>query len=277
MKSVFITILIFSSSLTYAQQIKATYAMKVTRNIDFSGNPNMPKQVIERIKKRLAEPVSYDLYFDQNQSIYKQQDKLDAPQSNSRGGMSMRFGGSSQNIVFTNLATREQTNQQDLFGKMFLVNKNIKIPEWNFTGESKQIGQYMAYEATYTQMQNPPQFRMSFGGRGNNEEEKEKEPEKIEVTVSVWFTPDIPISAGPDNYFGLPGLVLMVQDKNKLLVCTEVQMNPKDKIKLTPPKKGEEVTWKEFKEIREKKSKEMRERFQNNSNRNNQNRIFIRN
>ena len=69
----------------------------------------------------------------------------------------------------------------------------------------------------------------------------------------------------------------MVQDKNKLLVCTEVQMNPKDKIKLTPPKKGEEVTWKEFKEIREKKSKEMRERFQNNSNRNNQNRIFIRN
>ncbi|CAI8169595.1 MAG: Uncharacterised protein [Bacteroidota bacterium] len=277
MKSVFITILIFSSSLTYAQQIKATYAMKVTRNMDFSGNPNMPKQVIERIKKRLAEPVSYDLYFDQNQSIYKQQDKLDAPQSNSRDGMSMRFGGSSQNIVFTNLATREQTNQQDLFGKMFLVNKNIKIPEWNFTGESKQIGEYTAYEATYTQMQNPPQFRMSFGGRGNNEEEKEKEPKKIEVTVSVWFTPDIPISAGPDNYFGLPGLVLMVQDKNKLLVCTEVQMNPKDKIKLTPPKKGEEVTWKEFKEIREKKSKEMRERFQNNSNRNNQNRIFIRN
>ena len=277
MKSVFITILIFSSSLTYAQQIKATYAMKVTRNMDFSGNPNMPKQVIERIKKRLAEPVSYDLYFAQNQSIYKQQDKLDAPQSNSRDGMSMRFGGSSQNIVFTNLATREQTNQQDLFGKMFLVNKNIKIPEWNFTGESKQIGEYTAYEATYTQMQNPPQFRMSFGGRGNNEEEKEKEPKKIEVTVSVWFTPDIPISAGPDNYFGLPGLVLMVQDKNKLLVCTEVQMNPKDKIKLTPPKKGEEVTWKEFKEIREKKSKEMRERFQNNSNRNNQNRIFIRN
>ena len=277
MKSVFITILIFSSSLTYAQQIKATYAMKVTRNMDFSGNPNMPKQVIERIKKRLAEPVSYDLYFDQNQSIYKQQDKLDAPQSNSRDGMSMRFGGSSQNIVFTNLATREQTNQQDLFGKMFLVNKNIKIPEWNFTGESKQIGEYTAYEATYTQMQNPPQFRMSFGGRGNNEEEKEKEPKKIEVTVSVWFTPNIPISAGPDNYFGLPGLVLMVQDKNKLLACTEVQMNPKDKIKLTPPKKGEEVTWKEFKEIREKKSKEMRERFQNNSNRNNQNRIFIRN
>lgn len=276
MRAFLITIFIFISSVTFSQQIKATYAMKVTRNVDFSGNPNMPKQVVERIKKRLSEPVNYDLFFDQNQSIYKQQEKLDTPQSG-RGGMWARFGGGSQNIIHTNLATGQQTNQQELFSKLFLVNREVKAREWNFTGESKQIGQYMAYEATYTQMQNPPQFRMSFGGRGNNEEEKEKEKKKIEVTVSVWFTPDIPISAGPDNYFGLPGLVLMVQDKNKLLVCTEVQMNPKDKIKLTPPKKGEEVTWKEFKEIREKKSKEMRERFQNNSNRNNQNRIFIRN
>ena len=277
MKTLFITFLIFSSSMTYAQQIKATYAMKVTRNMDFSGNPNMPKQVIERIKKRLSEPVNYDLFFDQNQSIYKQQQKLDAPQSGGRGGMWTQIGGGSQNITHTNLVTRKQTNQQDLFGKMFLVKKDVKTPEWNFTGESKQIGQYTAYEATYTEMQNPPQFRMSFGRRGNNDEEKEKEQEKIEVTVSVWFTPDIPISAGPDDYFGLPGLVLMAQDNNKALVCTEVQMNPKDKIKLTPPKKGDEVTWKEFNEIREKKAKEMKDRFQNNSNRDSQNRIFIRN
>ena len=277
MKTLFITFLIFSSSMTYAQQIKATYAMKVTRNMDFSGNPNMPKQVIERIKKRLSEPVNYDLFFDKNQSIYKQQQKLDATQSGGRGGMWTQIGGGSQNITHTNLVTRKQTNQQDLFGKMFLVKKDVKTPEWNFTGESKQIGQYTAYEATYTEMQNPPQFRMSFGRRGNNDEEKEKEQEKIEVTVSVWFTPDIPISAGPDDYFGLPGLVLMAQDNNKALVCTEVQMNPKDKIKLTPPKKGDEVTWKEFNEIREKKAKEMKDRFQNNSNRDSQNRIFIRN
>ena len=275
MQALFFTIFIFISSVTYAQQLKATYSMKVTRNVDFSGNPNMPKQVADRIKKRLSEPVNYDLFFDKNQSIYKKQEKLDAPQSSSRGGMMFRFGGGSQNIIHTNLATRKQTNQQELFGKLFLVNNNLKTPGWNFTGETKQIGQYTAYEATYTQMQNPSQFRMSFGRRSKNNEEEEKEPEKIEVTVSVWFTPDIPISAGPDSYFGLPGLVLMVQDNNKVLVCTEVQMNPKEKIKLMAPKKGKEVTDKEFNKIREEKMKEMRDRFQNNSNRNNQNRIFI--
>ena len=85
MKSIFIATLVFSFSLANAQQIKATYSLKVTRNVDFKGNPNMPKQVIERIKKRLAEPVSYDLFFDQTQSIYKQQQKLDTPQSQSGG------------------------------------------------------------------------------------------------------------------------------------------------------------------------------------------------
>ena len=76
MRAFLITIFIFISSVTFSQQIKATYAMKVTRNVDFSGNPNMPKQVVERIKKRLSEPVNYDLFFDQNQSIYKHKRSL---------------------------------------------------------------------------------------------------------------------------------------------------------------------------------------------------------
>ena len=83
------------------------------------------------------------MFFDQNQSIYKQQEKLDTPQSG-RGGMWARFGGGSQNIIHTNLATGQQTNQQELFSKLFLVNREVKAREWNFTGESKQIGQYMA-------------------------------------------------------------------------------------------------------------------------------------
>lgn len=273
MRTLFSAILILYSTSAHTQQIKATYSQKVNMDLDFSGNPNMPKEVAERIKKRLSEPIRFDLFFDQNQSIYKQKEKLEAPQQNGgRGNRIMRFWGGSQNIIHTNLTTRKQTNQQELFGKLFLVEKEVWKPKWNFTGEFKQIGQYTAYEATYTHMQEPPQANMPFSRRSNND----KKIEKIEVTVSVWFTPDIPISAGPGKYFGLPGLVLMVQDNNRVLVCTEVQMNPNDKIKLTPPKKGDQVTGEEFNKIREEKTKEMRERMRNNSNRNNQNRMFTR-
>ncbi len=275
MNKILLSLLILTTSFSSAQLAKATYTMKVSMNIDFKNNPNIPKNVAERIKNRMSEPQNFHLYFDQTQSLYKKEEKLNSPQER-RGGMSMRFGSGDGSITHTNLATRKQISQQELFGKMFLVSKNMKQRKWSFTGESKQIGQYTAYEAIYVYKKAPTSFMMSFGNR-NEEEEKEAEaPEKVAVTVSVWFTPDIPISAGPASYFGLPGLVLMAQDDNRVLVCTEVQMNIKDKITLEAPKKGQAVTQKEFSKIREKKAEEMRERFRNNGNRGNGNRIIIR-
>ncbi|MBL19880.1 MAG: hypothetical protein CMC82_08710 [Flavobacteriaceae bacterium] len=271
----FISLLILTSSFSSAQLAKATYTMKVSMNMDFTNNPNIPKNVVERIKKRMSEPQNFQLFFDQTQSLYKKEEKLDSPQGG-RGGMSMRFGGGASSITHTDLANRKQTSQQELFGKMFLVSKNMKQHKWNFTGASKQIGQYTAYEATYVNMKAPTSFRMPFGNRAKDEEKEKKAPEKVPVTVSVWFTPDIPTPAGPASYFGLPGLVLMAQDDNKVLVCTKVQMNIKDKIKLEAPRKGQAVTQEEFSKIREKKAEEMRERFRNNGNRGNGNRIMNR-
>jgi GLPGLI family protein len=272
-------ILLFLSTLTpffsNGQLAKATYTMKVSMNMDFTNNPNIPKNVAERIKKRMSEPQSFNLFFDQTQSLYKKEEKLDSPQGGREGGF-IRFGGGDGSVTHTDLAARKQTSQQELFGKTFLVSKNMKQREWTFTGESKQIGQYTAYEATYVYKKGQTSFKMSFENR-NKEEEKEREVlEKVPVTVSVWFTPDIPVSAGPASYFGLPGLVLMVQDDNRVLVCTEVQMNVQDKTKLEAPKKGQAVTQKEFSKIREEKMKEMRERYRNNGNRGKGNRIMIR-
>jgi len=275
MYKILIPLLILTASFSSAQLAKATYTMKVSMNMDFTSNPNIPKNVVERIKKRMSEPQNFQLFFDQTQSLYKKEEKLDSPQGG-RGGMSMRFGGGASSITHTDFANRKQTSQQELFGKMFLVSKNMKQRKWNFTGASKQIGQYTAYEATYVYMKSSTSFRMSFRNRAKDEEKEEEAPKKAPVTVSVWFTPDIPISAGPASYFGLPGLVLMAQDDNRVLVCTEVQMNIKDKIKLEAPRKGQAVTQEEFSKIREKKTEEMRERFRNNGNRGSGNRIMIR-
>lgn len=271
MRFYFLLLFVLISNSLWSQHAKVTYVTKVNMNIDFSGNPNMPKDVAERIKKRMAEPQNFQLFFDQNQSVYKKEEALDAPQSGN-GTRMMRFGSNSGEITHTNLATREQTTQQELFGKLFLIQNAPKSPQWNFSGETKQIGNYTAYEATYTHMKVPPRTRFSFGQRNNEEEEK---PEKVEVTASVWFTPDIPIAAGPESYFGLPGLVLMVQDGNKTIVCTEVQMNSSEKVDLNPPKKGEKVTNEEFNKIQKEKAEEMRERFQNNRRGDNSRQIFI--
>ena len=274
MKLTLITCFALISVAGFTQQIKATYTVKVNQKFDFSANPGMPKAVADRIKKRMSESQIFYLHLNRNESIYKKEEKLEASNQGAGRSSFRRFGTNNSNITHTNLATKTQTVQQEMFGKLFLVSRNLKKPGWTFTGASKQIGNYTAYQATYTQMQVPPSNQMSFG-RGKDVE-TQKEPEKIPVTVSVWFTPDIPIAAGPEKYFGLPGLILMVQDGNKMLLCTSVQMNVTEKIALAPPTKGKKVTGKEFYKIREKKIQEMRLRYKNNRSGDSNDRLRIR-
>lgn len=274
MKLLLIICFAFISMAGFTQQIKATYAVKVNQKYDFNKNATMPKAVADRIKKRMSEPQIFYLHLNREESIYKKEEKLEASnqwtgKSNFRG-----FGTSNSKITHTNLASKKQTVQQEMFGKVFLIIRNLKQPQWTFTGASKQIGNYTAYQATYTEMQVPPSSQISFGG--DKDGEAQKKPDKIPVTVSVWFTPDIPIAAGPEKYVGLPGLILMVQDGNKTLLCTSVQMNVTEKIPLDPPTKGKKVTGKEFYKIREEKIQQMRSRYNNNRSGDSNNRLRIR-
>jgi len=96
--------------------------------------------------------------------------------------------------------------------------------------ETKKIGNYTVYKATMIKEDNSIQFRGPRRGRGNQEEEKKeenKEPKKIEVTA--WYTLDIPVSNGPGVYWGLPGLILEINEGRTTVLCTEVVLNPKRK------------------------------------------------
>ena len=64
----------------------------------------------------------------------------------------------------------------------------------------------------------------------------------------VWFTPQIPVSFGPLEYNGLPGLVILVEMYNRTISASKIVLNPKEKIKLKKLIKGDRVTEEEFKE-----------------------------
>ena len=54
MNKILLPLLILVASYSSAQLSKATYTMKVSANMDFANNPNIPKNVVERIKKRMS-------------------------------------------------------------------------------------------------------------------------------------------------------------------------------------------------------------------------------
>jgi GLPGLI family protein len=124
--------------------------------------------------------------------------------------------------------------------------------DWELTSETKNIGNYTCYKATYSY--NATETKINFND-GDTKEEKVQQ-KKI---ITAWYTPQIPISNGPEKYHGLPGLILEINDGKKVMVCTEIQINPKKAIKITEPTKGKKVDQKTFTAIKIKKQKELME------------------
>ena len=131
--------------------------------------------------------------------------------------------------------------------------ENLENAKWKMSGESKKIGQYTCYKATYIKQEEEKVF--SFGNwsqtNGTNQPKKPKKMRDVEVVA--WFTPEIPVSSGPSWYQGLPGLILEVSDDDTTILCTKIVMNPKEKTKIKRPKKGKVISNQDFVTLQDEK------------------------
>nr|WP_296382551.1 GLPGLI family protein [Winogradskyella sp.] len=285
--SLLVTIL-FISTVSFAQdfQGKAYYQTKTTMDMDqFGGrdmSPERKKQIQERMKSFLEK--QYILTFNKTESIYKEDEKLEAPGGGGRGfgGFASSFSGGPK---YKNVKSKELLQDQEFFGKQFLIKDELKTLEWKMGSETKQIGKYTCFKATATKIVDQFDWR-SMRRRGGNDKDKKKEGEvakdstkvseeakakfddpmsEIEVPktieVTAWYTPQIPINQGPDDFWGLPGLILEINADKTTILCTKIVMNPEEKEDIDKPEKGDEVTQAEYTEIITKKMKEMREMY----------------
>jgi GLPGLI family protein len=68
--------------------------------------------------------------------------------------------------------------------------------------------------------------------------------------VVAWYTEQIPTSAGPENYFGLPGLVLYVDIDNGTIVYSPTKLEPASKdVVVKAPTKGNKITRDEYRKL----------------------------
>ncbi|PHN91970.1 hypothetical protein CSC80_18670 [Maribacter sp. 6B07] len=251
-------------------QGKAVYQSKTQVNFDF-GNRNIPedrkKEMTERIKK--ANEKTFILSFDKTASIYKEEEKLEQPGERG-GGRGPRFGAmaGTDGDLYKNIKEQRYLIKNELLGKIFLIDDELETLEWKMGSESRKIGNYTAFKATATKTIKRPNMSAIFrrpgrGGQDNEEKEKEAEFTIKEVEVVAWYTPEIPINQGPGLYWGLPGLILAVNDDITTIVCSEITMNPSEKMEIKAPSKGKKVSQAEYDEISQEKMKEMRENFRN--------------
>lgn len=242
-------------------QGKAIYQSKTKMNMDFEG-----RQLSEEQKKRIQERIknfserTYTLTFSTSQSLYKEEERLENPM-NSRGGRFQSMMSSFSNgLQYKDLQTKEMTESKEFFGKNFLIKESLNNQEWEMGSETKQIGNYTCLKATLIKKNDELDWRRFRPRREGENKEEDSQPE--EIIVTAWYTPQIPVSSGPGEYGGLPGLILEVNAGRTTVLCSEIILNPSEKQEFKKLEKGKEVTREEYNEIVKKKMEEMREMFQ---------------
>tara|TARA_B100001109_G_scaffold39955_1_gene31461 strand:- start:2129 stop:2959 length:831 start_codon:yes stop_codon:yes gene_type:complete len=217
------------------------------------------KKMMKERMKPFLEPV-FILTFDKTKSIYQEEERLDAPGGSSSGWGKMM--ASSGGPVYKNIILKKALQSTEFMGKKFLISYDQEKLKWVMQKEQKMIGNYLCFKAT-AQIEKPKTIT-SVWSKAEKENDSlnstVKDKENIEYsTVTAWYTPQIPVSHGPAQYGGLPGLILELSTETTVMLCTKVVMNPDKKIQISEPTKGEFVTRSEFDNIVEVKVKEMRE------------------
>ncbi|OUS00418.1 ribonuclease Z [Flavobacteriales bacterium 33_180_T64] len=278
-------ILVFNSSVTAQDfQGQAIYQTKTTIDMSNFGGGQMSdqqkKMIADRMKSMLEK--TYVLNFNRSESTYKEEEKLEAPGAGGspfRGMMSSFTGGPQYKNIKESLLLQEQ----EFFGKQFLVQDSLPKLEWKLGSETKQIGQYTCFKATTTKKVDEMDFmsmRRKDRDKDQNKDSEKKTGEEIAdttkseskdpfddvevpkfVIVTAWYTPQIPVSTGPGEYHGLPGLILEVTADRTVMLCTKIVMNPKEKEPIEKPEKGEVVTRDAYNKIMKDKIQEMREMY----------------
>ena len=237
--------------------------------------PDMQKMIEERMKKMFEK--TFILNFNKSASIYKEEEKLDAP-GQGGGGMKMMssmMGGGGTN--YKNVKQKTYSVDKEFMGKEFLIKDSLPNYAWKMESETKLIGGYNCFKATAVRPVSQSDFR-NFRSKKEEPKKEDTKGEAVktegeakktnfmddfelpkEITITAWYSPEIPINQGPENYWGLPGLILEVNDGKTIILCSKIVLNSKEKAEIKESTNGKVISQKEYDETVVKKMEEFRQ------------------
>lgn len=216
------------------------------------------KQIEERLKNRLQK--TYILNFNKETSVCKEEEKLDAI-SGATDSWGKNFSPGEQ---FKNIKEKTVVQSQEFYGKKFLVKDNLPAFNWVMGTETKQVGSYMCFKATAMIAKSElawydfswSDLRNTDNVETSNDNASTEEPM---IEVEAWYTPQIPVSHGPGEFWGLPGLILEVSTGNTTMLCSKIILNPQTKLTIVAPDKGKEISKADYRATIQTKMVEMRD------------------
>ena len=235
----FILFLVFTSKPEnlFSQNNKflhITYSKDFYVKLDTAKTRSYKKEMstFNSLLAKYSKEVSYQLIVSYHHSLFFQNElKMDKSDYDLR-----KLVGSlgTEGKFYVNKKDSTYLNKKHFGGEDFIV--ILKAKEWKITDEFKFISDFKCYKATSQDI--------IINSKGT-----------FKFKVVAWFCPELPSFFGPARYFGLPGLILELDNGKMNLRATKIHFsNKKETIK--PFKKGIKLTQKEFDKFVKEKAKE---------------------
>lgn len=210
------------------------------------------KMANEALKKSTKK--KYVLTFNKQEGLYEQIEELEKPDLGNNK-IYIKVYSSDVGKKYMNLKDKSKIVEDEIFGKEFLIVETLEKADWKLVNETKKIGNYSCYKAevivpvTEKQKQEYEDF-LKKQEKKSSLFSMEKPKDKV---VTAWYAPEIPVSLGPLNYSGLPGLILEINEGNRIVLCSKVTLSNKETAKIKVPNTGKRVTQAEFDKIKKAK------------------------
>lgn len=188
-------------------------------------------------------PSHFRLYYSPEATLYEPDDSLNNLQSESGNDFGRNVNVSIHinqpgERYYLDIQQHRLIHQTELMGRLFLIPDEEASYKWKLTGKQKKILGFVCNEAVLTN--DSLQFR-------------------------AWFTSNIPVSSGPERFYGLPGMILELSlGKGLHIEAKEIRAaSPEDTRKIIPPEKGKKISRKAFLALKARKTKELKEHYGN--------------
>lgn len=198
--TILVIVFIFIFNILFSQSTEIIYSIKPV-----NGSIENDQKIIKDGMKDAFRGVDqefqnfeFELLINKNKSQYKNIDKLS---TNRIANLIVKGISNTSNYYFIENTT---ISQRELFDKNYLV-KIVNINPWVLVNESKKIGDYKCLKAT--------KIRELLDGR--------------KILITCWYASKIPLSFGPKEYHGLPGLILELSDDKVTYYVKEIKFNSK--------------------------------------------------
>jgi len=235
-----ITILILNYSKTYSQNnnfLRITYEKDYYLKLDTVKTKSYREEIskLNTIISKSSKDVSYELTIANHHSSFRI-NKIRMNTSNSNFKELAGSLGGTKGVFYINKQDSIYVNKKHFSGEDFLVKLNLK--DWKITSETKLINDFKCYKAISEDV--VKNFKGIF-----------------KFKVVAWFSPDLPSFFGPAGYFGLPGLILELNNSKINLRASKIQFSKFEKVDEKLFKKGISINEEELEKFIKKKAKQM--------------------